>query len=1337
MKFKSVIAAFLFILLSSFLALAIVIHTKSFGGLLTKVITDITERKTKTKVSIKNIALSVFPPGIEFNRVRIFKQISPEESLSAEFGKLGFYISFIEVEEKKLTFGEIRISDSVIDYRKPESLEETPKEIEQKLINDAFKMADDAPVAIDTLLIENTKISVNHEVLEAKRLKIFKKKDSLIARFHLANIRPTKDELSLDEVWGDAEISRSQIRIDRLKLQHDVQTVVVRGVINNYNKLLNSDLNLKGEASVHLKSILTLAPKIEQLNIQEGIAHFLFDISSKNEVLNGQAQITVEDLESNFLNAKKLELALTLKERTVILSKAELENNEERLHLLNPAVLYDFHQQRIFPAPILAQVKNLDLNNVLGILGPSFRPLKGELNGEMSFVYRNGDMFFKPKDGFVIHGLGFVVGEPVKPFEIIMVKQATIKETEIAIIKGEFHLTSVIDLPSSHLEVDGYVNKKEVRFSVIDGKIDLEDLGNISQIDIKGKGTLSVNVSGPPSETLINLKGKTKGFEVLGYRLGEATKDITIDLRDSTVFINDIDAKYGQTALSGSGSVNYENSDIALGINAPMTNYNDLSQILHPVFSKLDFLPSDLEFTARVDADIYGKTKLNDLKIKSNVSFNDLTAYGEMLNHGSFKVGMAQQEVSIEGLEAEKGKGAIRGDFFFKIPTKKMRLKYQWENLLLSSFNIIKKTPLGMDGRISGSISGEGHSDDLVLNLNSNIFDTKSGNYRFDDSLIKMSLSPKLITGKIDLLGKSIHSDFNYHPQGSALSNVNVNVNINNIKPVYIALLGQHLETEQFTGKLRFDLASSFTTGFNNFDLKGTLRDLEFKHSDFNVIYNSNTPQYLIQNSHIKKWDLNIRQPDIFIVSKGQGTFGKSVSLVHEVHLNSKILEILLAPVLSADGFMRNIIKVDGKGSNYDLSVSSKATGNNISLENVPIPINNLNYSIDYSDKRLFIKELSTSLDNGIINLKGDVFFQGPQPDVNIKFMLDRAEIPILGKSVINLSGEGLISGNEAPYSISGELIVNKAQIVNELTEFNTKSSGVSQVRFLPKQQDSSVASLISLNMNVKAENLIRITNSLMDVGLRGEVRVTGNPIRPRAEGRVFSPGNTSKVTFKNNTYFITNADINFSQKKDIGNPNFDIQAATLISTYRVYAKAYGDLEHFNFDLTSDPVLPRNSILSLIAFGYTDEIQSTLSYQERQQLNQVGVGSFVFDRFQISDMLNKQFGLQVNLGTVVEQSQFDSLLSGRTQDGQGNTIGRTRSATKIELRKRLDEALSLSVSSTMGGNIGQRQSMNLNYSLNKKVQLEGVYELRTNDEGVEDIIDNSIGGDLKFRWTFK
>jgi hypothetical protein len=39
--------------------------------------------------------------------------------------------------------------------------------------------------------------------------------------------------------------------------------------------------------------------------------------------------------------------------------------------------------------------------------------------------------------------------------------------------------------------------------------------------------------------------------------------------------------------------------------------------------------------------------------------------------------------------------------------------------------------------------------------------------------------------------------------------------------------------------------------------------------------------------------------------------------------------------------------------------------------------------------------------------------------------------------------------------------------------------------------------------------------------------------------------------------------------------------------------------------------------------------------------------------------------------------------------------------------------------------------------VNKNVQLQGVFEKRTNAEGEQDVLDTSAGGDVKFRWTFK
>jgi translocation and assembly module TamB len=1341
MNFKSVLGAFLFVLLASFIALVVFVQTKSFGKLVTKIVSDVSERRFQTQVKVKSFSLSVFPPGLELNNVKVKKNFSEIEKFRGEFGTIGFYIGLIEIEEKKLTFGEIKISDSYVKYTSPEKEEEL-KEIDEKLIKEIFRTPERLPIRIDTVIVENTKIVLNHELLEARRLKVFKKEDAFVTRFHFANLKPSNDSnLRIDEVWGDAEITRKNLTIYRLKIQHDVHTLLLKGNVQEYFRLKNSELNLKGEAQVHLGSVKNEITLPEMIDFNNGNARVGFTLQHKNQELSANVDFFIKDLKSSFLHADELRSALVLTNKKLSLNKLSISHENERINLSEPAVVFDLSDKSYLTRPLKASVENLTLGNALRILGPKLSVLRGELNGDLSFVYKNKNLFFTPKDKFFVKNLGLVVGEAQEPFTILMIKKATFFNSQFAVVNNEFLMSARIELPRSKLEVDGFVNKERLQFTVPDSQINLEDFGNISNLDIKGAGELSINVTGPLEAAVINLKGKTKGFEILGYQLDETEKNISVDLADSSVIIHKMESKLGKTSLSGNGSVNYKDADIALGITSTDTNATDLIQILHPIFKDIDFLPEDLDFKARIDVDIFGKYKLDDLKIRSKVGFTDLSAFGESLPSGAFDVSLMDQVLAFRNFDANKGKGNLTGDFVFGLKDKTMKLDYRWENLQLSSLNISKRIGLNLNSTLAGKISGGGAVKDYVLKIETTAFDTKSPNYTFEDSNINLTILPTRIIGKANILGKIINSDFNLALKNGIASQFKLKFRAEELKPFLVATFGQHIESENFTGKLEFDSETTFQDGFNNLDLTSTIKTLSFNHADFNVNYTSSRPEFIVRNSVIERWNLNIKQPDLYVVTKGEGVFGKRVSLVSETHFNSKIAEILLAPILSSEGFIRNIVRIDGKGTDFSFSVSSRTTDLDLSIDHMPVQLNNLKYDVEFANKRLSLQELSASLDNGTVSVLGDVFFDSTQPDVNLKFSIDKAEVPVLGKSAINISGDGIILGNNYPYTISGELIVNKAQIVNELNEFSNKSAGFSQVRFLPKNQESPLGKMFTINMNIKAENPMRITNSLMDVAFIGEVRLFGNPARPRGEGRISSPANSSRIFFKNNEYQLVSADINFNPKKELSNPDFDLQALTIISTYKVYPKAYGDLERFNFDLTSDPALPRNSILSLIAFGYTDEIQNSLYAKDQQSLTQVGVGSFVFDRFKISDILNKQFGLQVNLGTVIEQSTTDSLLSGRSQEslgGQGSTgLGRTRSATKIELKKRLDEELTLSVSSTMGGSIGQRQSMNLNYGLSKNIQVEGVYELRTNEEGEADIIYNSIGGDLKFRRTFK
>lgn len=1341
MRFKSVIASFIFVLLASSLATIVFIQTKSFGNLVTKVVTDITEKKLQTKIRIHDVSLSAFPPGIELNQIIVEKKISDAEGIDLELGKVGFYLNLIEFEEKKFNLGEIRVLDSYIKYIFPKKEEEL-SEIDPKLIDKIFTITDSSPIPIDTLILENSKIIANHELLEIRRLKILKKDDSYLARFHIGNIRPQEDaDLQIDEIWGDAELTKTDIRIERVKVQHDVQTVIVKGIINNYPKLKKSNFKLNGELQVHLENLNQDVKLPESIQINTGIAKSTFDLEYSNDVMSGNAEIVVENFKSNVLHTDELKTQIKLLDEKVIVSSFEISSKNQYAELLKPVEVYRISNKTFLKKPIYASVKNFPLNNALRILGPSFESLQGNLNGEITFEYKDGDMFFTPRDNFVVSPLGLVVGGKKDSFTILMIKKALFRKSSFSVVNKEFKMNADIQLAKSRLTVDGFVNNKLVKFHIPKTKIDLEDFGNISKLDIKGAGELSIDVSGSPSATEINLKGNTSGFEILGYKLDQTEKDITVDLGNSLVTIAKMESKIGKTTLSGNGTVNYGNSEIALGITSPDANFADLSVILHPILSGMDFLPPDLDFKSKVDVDIFGKTKLDDLKIRSKMSFSNLTAYGEALQSGSIDIVLMNRILSFNNLFADKDEGSLRGDFSLNLIDKKMKFDYQWENIDLGKINTVKKINLNLESTLAGKIKGSGSISDYLIQLETFAFNTKSGNYRFEDSHIKMKATPNRITGEANLLGKIIQANYNLALNSNIASDLKLSIKTNEIKPLLVAGLGPHLETEEISGGINFEANSTFQNGFNNLNLTATLKKFAFIHPDFKIEYESKRPDFVVRDGSIELWDLNIKDKDLFFRSKGEGVFGKKVSLIHDFHFNSKLLEIFLAPILSAEGELQNIIRINGNRSNFDFAISSTAADLDLSIDQLPVSINDLSYNIEFSNNELVIRKLVSSLNNGSVSLEGDIFLDREYPDINLKFILDKAEIPILGKSYMNLSGEGIILGNSLPYNLSGELTVNKAQIYNELNEFSSKSGGFSNVRFLPKNQESPLGKLLTLNLNVIVENPVRITNSLMDIALKGEVRLSGNPSRPRGEGRLMAPVASSRIFFKNSEYLITSADLNFSPKKEISNPDFDIQALTIISNYKVYPKAYGDLSRFNFDLTSEPPLPRNSILSLIAFGYTNEIQSSLQSKDQQSLTQVGVGSFVFDRFKISDILNKQFGLQVNLGTVIEQSSTDSLLTGRTQEGQfgqgGGAVGRTRSATKIELKKRLDEALTLSVSSTMGGSIGQRQSMNLNYGINKNVQLEGVYELRTNQFGESDIIFNSIGGDVKFRGTFK
>ncbi len=129
----------------------------------------------------------------------------------------------------------------------------------------------------------------------------------------------------------------------------------------------------------------------------------------------------------------------------------------------------------------------------------------------------------------------------------------------------------------------------------------------------------------------------------------------------------------------------------------------------------------------------------------------------------------------------------------------------------------------------------------------------------------------------------------------------------------------------------------------------------------------------------------------------------------------------------------------------------------------------------------------------------------------------------------------------------------------------------------------------------------------------------------------------------------------------------------------------------------------------------------------------MGLGTLLVDQLKINEDLNSSLGLKLS---VVPEFQEDesNLVSGKSAVSEGSS-SKLKSATKIQVQKKITKNVDLSVSSTVGGSIEQKQEMNVNMKINKNLSLEGVYEIKSNEEDTEQN-NKSMGADLKYRWSF-
>jgi translocation and assembly module TamB len=218
-------------------------------------------------------------------------------------------------------------------------------------------------------------------------------------------------------------------------------------------------------------------------------------------------------------------------------------------------------------------------------------------------------------------------------------------------------------------------------------------------------------------------------------------------------------------------------------------------------------------------------------------------------------------------------------------------------------------------------------------------------------------------------------------------------------------------------------------------------------------------------------------------------------------------------------------------------------------------------------------------------------------------------------------------------------------------------------------------------------------------------------------------------MNFKDRIFQIQSASMDFDNPSSI-NPRLSMVASTEINQTRIQFFATGRLEDYKIELSSNPALPQNEILSLLALGVTSDDMNRLRRSDQGVSQSGNAASLVLNSLDFNRDIKKKTGFQLQIDDAVNNVVGNSIFQ------SGPTTAAVNSSPKIVIRRKLTNRLDVSMGATVGVGTASQREFNAEYQVSKGASVMGVWN---SIEGVDaaNSLRSSFGLDLRLQKRFK
>ena len=695
----------------------------------------------------------------------------------------------------------------------------------------------------------------------------------------------------------------------------------------------------------------------------------------------------------------------------------------------------------------------------------------------------------------------------------------------------------------------------------------------------------------------------------------------------------------------------------------------------------------------------HGKGTREDPRLTGLFDLADAKVYGLSFNRLRGQLNVSGEEAHISdaelrffppGKENARGAGIITGSLGYRYEDQSVSTELVGAALPLENFEKLQLAHLPVGGQVTFRLKangpvraplGEGSFRVVDLKIGPVVVGSFDGKLTSDGRQAHLELGSAMATGEVSggyTLGLS-----DPYPIGGKVSIKNIDLD-----PFLLAAL--HLN--EFSGHANADGDISISGAMKepqNIVVDAQFSRLAMNYSNVRLL-NASLVHFRSSKDSLEIEPVTLRGTDTNLQISGSVQFAGRRSI--GLRLNGALdLRLISGFVSGLDARGPAQINASFEGSLDRPRITGRVHIEKASARAVDFPtgLSGIVGDIIFDATRLYLEDMTAESGGGTLHLSGSVTYAESPLRYDLSVRTDRVRIRYPEGMSWLVGGSLRLTGTPSAGLLSGKVTIERVtlsqglevagMLVSAKEGFNSPTTSSSYLRNL--QFEVEAVSAPDARMEWPGAQLQADAN----------LRVRGTWEHPILLGHIHIL--SGDLYFASNRYRVTRGDLNFANPFRL-DPVLNVEATTTIEQYEITLNFTGPASKLTLAYRSDPPLPANDIITLLALGQTSSEATTRSGGTSQS-GTAGASAI------LSEAISSQVGGRLERLFGITRFRVDPGLA-----GVGSTGSEQNAAARVTVEQQIARNLTITYVSNVSST--QQQVIQVEYNVDRNVSIVGL-----------------------------